>query len=55
MRGFISLFLAWCSPQINVRRYKVTPRRNPRVFRREMLAALVRKLELDTSRTAHGA
>jgi hypothetical protein len=37
-----------------LRRYRVTPRRNPRVFRREILTAIVRTLKHDSSQNAHG-
>jgi hypothetical protein len=42
------------APYPPLRRYRVTPRRNPRVFRREMLGELVRQLKANPTPTANG-
>jgi hypothetical protein len=49
-RMFAGLFAA----RAPLRRYRVTPRRNPRVFRREVLAAVLHDLRHDSVRTLHG-
>jgi hypothetical protein len=41
-------------PHPSLRRYRVTPRRNSRVFRREILKAIVRTLKHNFSQNAHG-
>ncbi len=42
------------APYPPLRRYRVTPRQNPRVFRRDMLREVIRTLKASSAPTANG-
>ena len=48
MIALAKALIAWLAPHTRLRRYRVTPRRNPRVFRRELLAGVLCALKHDT-------
>ena len=54
MIELLSYLLSWFTPQTPVRRYRVTPRRNPSSFRREILAGVIHTLKHDSARATHG-
>jgi hypothetical protein len=46
--------LNWLIPGPTFRRYRVTPRRNPSAFRRELLGRILHTLHRDSNGTVHG-
>jgi hypothetical protein len=47
-------FFALLFKPLGICRYRITPRQNSRVFRREMLSNLLQTLETDPTHSAHG-
>ncbi len=50
----LSQLITWFTPRSPLRRYRVTPRRNPSAFRREILSGVLHHLKHDSNRTANG-
>lgn len=50
----LAKFRSWLSPHPPLRRYRVTPRRKPAVFRREILAGVIHHLRRDSTRATYG-
>lgn len=54
MTTLLAQLLAWFIPRATLRRYRVTPRRNPSAFRREVLAGVIHNLNRDSAHLPHG-
>lgn len=54
MIAFLQRMVARICRRVQLSRYRVTPRQNPRVLRREVLAAIIHTLNRDPGQNAHG-